>query len=235
MLDREQALALLNELGPEKHLIQHALASEAVMRALARHLGEDEEVWGLTGLLHDLDYPLTHEDPAKHGLVGAERIGDRLPEEALHAIRAHNGEMTGVAPSSAFDYALRCGETVTGLVVTAALVRPTGMEGMQASSLKKKMKDKAFAASVNRDCIRQCSELGLELGDFLTRGDGGNRRGARAEEIGGPAFPDGGACARPLPSGLRAGTAHSGTRIPCGAVIHGAPRRNRTYSPTDEP
>ena len=142
MLDREQALALLNELGPEKHLIQHALASEAVMRALARHLGEDEEVWGLTGLLHDLDYPLTHEDPAKHGLVGAERI--------------------------AFDYALRCGETVTGLVVTAALVRPTGMEGMQASSLKKKMKDKAFAASVNRDCIRQCSELGLELGDFLT-------------------------------------------------------------------
>ena len=156
MLDREQALALLNELGPEKHLIQHALASEAVMRALARHLGEDEEVWGLTGLLHDLDYPLTHEDPAKHGLVGAERIG------------AHNGEMTGVAPSSAFDYALRCGETVTGLVVTAALVRPTGMEGMQASSLKKKMKDKAFAASVNRDCIRQCSELGLELGDFLT-------------------------------------------------------------------
>lgn len=65
MLDREQALALLNELGPEKHLIQHALASEAVMRALARHLGEDEEVWGLTGLLHDLDYPLTHEDPAK--------------------------------------------------------------------------------------------------------------------------------------------------------------------------
>ena len=151
MLDREQALALLNELGPEKHLIQHALASEAVMRALARHLGEDEEVWGLTGLLHDLDYPLTHEDPAKHGLVGAERIGDRLPEEALHAICAHNGEMTGVAPSSAFDYALRCGETVTGLVVTAALVRPTGMEGMQASSLKKKMKDKAFAASVNRE------------------------------------------------------------------------------------
>ena len=126
--------------------------------------------------------------------------------------------MTGVAPSSAFDYALRCGETVTGLVVTAALVRPTGMEGMQASSLKKKMKDKAFAASVNRDCIRQCSELGLELGDFLTL-----------------AIPDGGACARPLPSGLRAGTAHSGTRIPCGAVIHGAPRRNRTYSPTDEP
>lgn len=168
MITREQALELLQEPRPEPHLIQHALASEAVMRALARHLGQDEEVWGLTGLLHDIDYPLTHDEPAKHGLVGADRLDGVLPEDALHAIRAHNGEMTGVQPESAFDYALRCGETVTGLVVTAALVRPTGMEGMQASSLKKKMKDKAFAASVNRDCIRQCSELGMDLGDFLT-------------------------------------------------------------------
>lgn len=168
MITREEALELLQEPGPEKYLIQHALASEAVMRALARHLGQDEDIWGLTGLLHDIDYPLTHDDPARHGLVGADRLNGILPEEALHAIRAHNGEMTGVQPESAFDYALRCGETVTGLVVTAALVRPTGMEGMQASSLKKKMKDKAFAASVNRDCIRQCSELGMELGDFLT-------------------------------------------------------------------
>lgn len=158
----------MNELGPEKHLIQHALASEAVMRALARHLGEDEEVWGLTGCCTISTIPSPMRTPPNTASSEPERIGDRLPEEALHAIRAHNGEMTGVAPSSAFDYALRCGETVTGLVVTAALVRPTGMEGMQASSLKKKMKDKAFAASVNRDCIRQCSELGLELGDFLT-------------------------------------------------------------------
>ena len=168
MITREEALELLQEPGPEKHLIQHALASEAVMRALARHLEQDEDIWGLTGLLHDIDYPLTHDDPARHGLVGADRLNGILPEEALHAIRAHNGEMTGVQPESAFDYALRCGETVTGLVVTAARVRPTGMDGMQASSLKKKMKDKAFAASVNRDCIRQCSELGMELGDFLT-------------------------------------------------------------------
>lgn len=167
MLNREQALELLQASRPEKHLVQHALASEAVMRALARHLGQDEDLWGLTGLLHDLDYPQTHDAPARHGLVGAESLGDSLPEDALHAIRAHN-DMTGVAPASAFDHALRCGETVTGLVVTAALVRPTGMEGMQASSLKKKMKDKAFAASVNRDCIKECAELGLELGDFLT-------------------------------------------------------------------
>ena len=168
MLTREQALEYLRESHPEPHLIQHALASEAVMRALARHLGADEAVWGLTGLLHDLDYPLTSAAPERHGLAGAERLAGELPEDALHAIRAHNGEMNGTPPVAPFDYALRCGESVTGLVVTAALVRPTGMEGMQASSLKKKMKDKAFAASVNRDCIRQCSELGLELDVFLT-------------------------------------------------------------------
>lgn len=168
MLTRENAFELLRKPNPDPHLVQHALASEAVMRALARELGEDEDLWGLTGLLHDVDYPLTHADPTRHGLEGAEQLRDLLPEEALHAIQAHNGEMTGVLPSSRLDYALRCGESVTGLVVTAALVRPTRMQGMQSSSLKKKMKDKAFAASVNRDCIRQCSELGLELDAFLT-------------------------------------------------------------------
>ncbi len=167
MLNREQALALLQEWHPEPHLVQHALASEAVMRELAAHLGEDEDLWGITGLLHDLDYPLTHDRPEQHGLAGAERLEGLLPEPALHAIRAHNGEMTGVLPESTFDFALRCGETVTGLVITAALVRPSGMEDMQVSSLKKKMKDKAFAASVNRDCIRQCTQAGLELDTFL--------------------------------------------------------------------
>ena len=167
MLDREQALALLNELGPEKHLIQHALASEAVMRALARHLGEDEEVWGLTGLLHDLDYPTTAEVPERHGLESVTMLTGKLPEEALAAIRAHNGEMNGTAPQCRFDYALRCGETVTGLIGAAARMRPTGLEGMEPKSIKKKMKDKAFAASVNRDNIRQCADAGLELDDFL--------------------------------------------------------------------
>lgn len=168
MLNREEALVLLHEPAPAPHLVQHALASEAVMRALARHLGEDEEVWGLTGLLHDLDYPLTIHLPEQHGLCGAERIGPGLPEEALHAIRAHNGECNGVIPLSRLDHALICGESVTGLIVAAALVRPAGLQGMQSSSLKKKMKDKAFAASVNRDNIRHCSLLDMELDTFLS-------------------------------------------------------------------
>jgi len=166
MLNRDEALSLLNEAGTDPHLFKHALASEAVLRALAAQLNEDVETWGLAGLLHDIDYAQTANDMPRHGLTGADMLEGRLPEEALHAIRAHN-DMTGVSPVSRFDYALRCGETVTGLVSAAALVRPTGMDGMQASSLKKKMKDKAFAASVSRENIKECSQLGLELGAFL--------------------------------------------------------------------
>lgn len=168
MLDRQEALRLLNENTPEAHLIQHALASEAVMRGLARRLGRDEETWGLAGLLHDLDYSATKEDSSRHGVMFADLLQGKLPDEAVQAIRAHAWEMNGVEPKSDFDYALRCGETVTGLVNAAALVRPEGMAGMQASSLKKKMKDKAFARNVRREVIRECEKLGLELTEFLS-------------------------------------------------------------------
>ena len=147
MISRDEALALLAENHVQAGLLQHSIASEAVMRALAREFGEDEELWGLTGLLHDVDYPATEATPEKHGLEGARLLEGKLPEEALTAIRAHNGEMTGCAPQTRFDYALRCGETITGL--------------------KKKMKDKAFAASVCRDNIRQCEQAGLPLDAFL--------------------------------------------------------------------
>ena len=168
MIERQSALALLAEQKTPPSLLQHALASEAIMRALAQHFGENEDLWGLTGLLHDLDYPATAENASRHGLGTAEMLAGQLPDEALTAIRAHNADMDGAAgPASRFDYALRCGETVTGLISAAALMRPTGMEGMEVKSIKKKMKDKAFAASVCRDNIRQCAEAGLELDAFL--------------------------------------------------------------------
>ena len=168
MLTREAAIDLITAQNPEPHMLQHAQASEAVMRALARHFGEDEELWGLTGLLHDLDYPRTKEIPARHGLLSGELLDGLMPEAAVQAIKAHNGEYTGCLPKSHFEFALRAAETVTGLVTAAALVRPTGMEGMEAKSLKKKMKDKAFAAAVNRETIRECEKTGLVLDDFLT-------------------------------------------------------------------
>ncbi|PKN41680.1 MAG: HD family phosphohydrolase [Deltaproteobacteria bacterium HGW-Deltaproteobacteria-18] len=166
MLARPEALTMIKDSAPD-HLFIHALETEAVMRALASRLGHDAETWGLAGLLHDLDYPETKDTPEKHGLITAETLTGKLPEEAVQAIARHN-EINGNLPQTDFDYALRCGETVTGLIHTAALVRPTRMQGMEAKSLKKKMKDKAFAASVCRETIKECEKLGLELGDFLT-------------------------------------------------------------------
>ncbi len=173
MQDHAALLQLLHNNAPEPYLYQHGLASEAIMRAIAQRLGKDAEeetVWATAGLLHDIDYPETAQNPALHGLSGAEKLRDILPEYALCAIRAHNYEKNNAPCTSQMDYALRAAETLTGLIITAALVRPTGIEGMEASSLKKKMKDKAFAASVNREAIKDCEKAGFELSDFLTLG-----------------------------------------------------------------
>lgn len=171
MMTRDDALALLKEHLTEPAMIAHSIESEAVLRALAKRLGKPDEVvelWGLAGLLHDLDYASTKDAPERHGVVSAELLAGKLPLEAVEAIRAHNGERNGNPPGSDFHFALRCGETVTGLIHTNALVRPARMEGMDAKSLKKKMKDKAFAASVCRETIGECQKLGLEPGEFFT-------------------------------------------------------------------
>lgn len=167
MIEREEALELLEKNGVTPSLMRHALGSEAVMAALARHFGENEELWALTGLLHDLDFPQTEAAPENHGLMTAKTLADKLPPECLRAIIAHNAEMNGSQPESRLDYALRCGETITGLISAAALMRPTGYEGMEAKSIKKKMKDKAFAANVNRKNIQECEKAGVALDDFI--------------------------------------------------------------------
>ena len=122
MLDRTEALAMLKASAPD-HLYVHALETEAVMRALAVHLGQDPDLWGITGLLHDLDYPRTKEAPACHGLLARESLVGALPEEALRAIAAHNDECTGVPPETPFEFALRAAESVTGIISANALVR----------------------------------------------------------------------------------------------------------------
>ncbi|WP_319466680.1 HD domain-containing protein [uncultured Pseudodesulfovibrio sp.] len=168
MISRNDAFELLKAHNTEANLINHALESEAVMRGLAARLDQDAELWGITGLLHDLDYATTKENDTRHGLDTVELLKGKLPDEALDAIKRHAYEMNGAGePRTDFDFALRCGETVTGLVHAGALVRPTKIDGMKPKSLKKKMKDKAFAASVNRDAIRECDKIGLELGEFL--------------------------------------------------------------------
>ncbi|BBD10064.1 HDIG domain-containing metalloprotein [Desulfovibrio ferrophilus] len=167
MLPRDEALELVKSQNPEPHLVNHAIQTEAIMRALALKLGHDPELWGVTGLLHDLDYPQTKDNPARHGLDAADMLKGKMPEDALQAIVAHNEEHTQVAAANQFDYALRAAESATGLISAAALVRPTRMEGMKPKSLKKKMKDKSFAASVSRERIRECEKLDMDLGEFF--------------------------------------------------------------------
>ena len=167
MLDRNAALEMLTAQNPEQHMMLHALQTEAVLRALAGRLGHDPEIWGLAGLLHDLDFPHTKDHPEQHGVQAATMLADKLPPEACAAIAAHNSEMTGVAPSSVFDFALRAGETVTGIIQAAALMRPTGFEGLEPKSIKKKMKDKAFARAVRRENILECEKAGISLDEFL--------------------------------------------------------------------
>lgn len=168
MISREQALALLLEQRPEASLLRHSLQSEAVLRALARKLGEDEELWGLSGLLHDIDFPQTAAEPARHGLPAAGMLAGHLPPHAVAAIVAHNHESNGAPPpADLLGWALRCGETVTGLVFANARVRPEGYAGMTPKSLRKRMKEKSFAANVNRETVMECRRLGLELDDFL--------------------------------------------------------------------
>ena len=168
-LSREKALARLKEHVKNEKTIVHCLASEAVMRALARKLGEDEDRWGLTGLLHDVDVEVTDADPKVHALKAGELLTDfGFDAEMIDAIRMHNDEATGLARSTRFQHALAAGETITGLIYATTLVYPDKkIESVKYKSVRKRMKEKAFAASVNRDHILECEKIGIPLDEFI--------------------------------------------------------------------
>jgi hypothetical protein len=147
------------------------LACEAIMRALAAHLGENVEVWGLAGLVHDLDVEHTTQDFTKHGLVAAaelEALG--APPEVTRAVAAHNQD-TGVPATSRMEIALIAADQLSGLITAAALVRPDkAVAGVQVKSLRKRMKETAFARGVDREAIRRCEEIDVGLDEFLAIG-----------------------------------------------------------------
>jgi putative nucleotidyltransferase with HDIG domain len=169
MINREQALTLLKKHIQAENLIKHCLATEAIMRKVAQRLGKDEELWGLTGLLHDIDLEITRDDQLKHALVGAEMLArEGFPLEALQTIRAHNGEQLGIQRQTEFEHALAASETITGLIVAAALVQPEKkIASVKVKSVTKRMKEKRFAENVNRDIIRECEPIGIPLDDFV--------------------------------------------------------------------
>jgi putative nucleotidyltransferase with HDIG domain len=170
-LIRKEVLDSINENVENKNLVKHMLATEAILRALARRLGEDEEEWGLTGLLHDIDVELAGGDMSSHSKLGADLAKELGASEAMvHAILCHN-EAHGVPRETKLDKALFCVDPLTGLITAAALVRPDKkLAGLEAKSVIKRFKEKSFAAGANREQISLCSEIGLELGKFIELG-----------------------------------------------------------------
>ena len=170
-MEREEALASIKANVENENLIKHMLAAEAIMRALARRFGEDEEEWGLTGLLHDIDVELTDGDMSSHSKLGADLVRELGASEAMaHAVLSHN-KRHGVTLETELDKALFCADPLTGLIIAAALVRPDKkLAGLELESVKKKFKEKSFAAGADREQIALCHEIRLELDEFIELG-----------------------------------------------------------------
>lgn len=167
-MDREQAWIELRARVRNSNLVKHSLAVEAIMRKLASRLKGDAETWGIVGLLHDIDYERTVNEPEKHGLVGAEILENiGFDEEVIYAVRAHN-PCHGIERKRKMDKTLYCADPVSGLITACALVQPSKkLSDVTAASVLKKMDEKSFAKGANRDQIRSCSELGLTLEEFI--------------------------------------------------------------------
>ncbi len=168
-MERNQALTLLREYVKSEKMIAHCLASEAVMRAMAERLGEDMEKWGLAGLLHDLDVEFTAHDMTLHAMETARLLRENgIDEDIVEAVMLHNEDAAhGKERTHKFHHALAAGETITGLITATALVYPDkNIQSVKPKSILKRMKEKAFAASVSRENIMECEKIGIPLPEF---------------------------------------------------------------------
>lgn len=167
-LSRESALALMQEYVLSESLRRHMLCVEAAMRAYARKFGEDETTWGIVGLLHDFDYE-RWPDPPDHPLQGAEILRERgYPEHVIYAIKSHADYLTDCPRVNRVDKVLYACDELCGFIVACAAVRPEKLVGMEAKSVRKKLKAKGFAAAVNRDDIdRGAADLGVDLDEHI--------------------------------------------------------------------
>jgi len=166
MITRQQSLDLVKQHISNKNLVKHMIGVEGIMRRLARHFKQDVELWGLTGLLHDLDYDVTVNDFPRHGLVTAEILANYdVPPEAVYAIKAHPGHVPAV---SLLDKALYAADPISGLIVASALMHPDKkIASLNTEFVLRRYKEKRFAAGADREQIATCSELGLTLEEFI--------------------------------------------------------------------
>ena len=167
-MNREEAYALVCEYTQNDGLRRHMLAVECGMRAYAGKLDEDPEKWGVVGLLHDFDYE-RWPDPPDHPLKGAEILAERgYPRDVIYAIKSHADYLPDCPRVSPLDKALYACDELAGFISAVALVRPDGIHGMKSKSVRKKMKQKSFAAAINRDdIVRGAEDLGVELNEHI--------------------------------------------------------------------
>ena len=149
-----------------KNLFKHSLATEACLKELANHFGDNEGLWAMAGLLHDIDYEETNADPTRHGLVGAnflEKMG--LDAQIIRAIKVHSGHLP---PESKLDWAIFAADPLTGLIVASALMHPDkSLKSLDTDFVVRRFKEKRFAMGANREQISLCKNLGLELNEFI--------------------------------------------------------------------
>lgn len=174
MIDRNKAQELIDKYITTEWLKLHMRESEVIMRAVAKRLGEDEDVWGIAGLLHDIDYDFVKKDPNRHGVefeAILQKEGVELSEDVLHAIRAHNEDSNLIddVRENKLDFALSASENLSGFLVACALVQPDKkLASVKVSSvIKKLIKKKDFAKAVRRDLIFDIEKAGLSLEEFV--------------------------------------------------------------------
>jgi len=170
-MTRDQAYNLLTKYLTNKVLVKHSLAAEATMRTLANYFGEDEEIWGMTGLLHDADYELSRGNPKKHGKLLFEKEKDLdLPDEIIHAIKAHNYQHNKIKPESKMDWAMACCDELTGLIVAETFLLPSRkLKDVKVEFLMKRLKQKDFEKEADRANLFLCDkELKIPLIEFVT-------------------------------------------------------------------
>jgi len=168
-MKKEEALNLLKENVKNQNLIKHCLAVEASMRELAKYFKKDEEKWGICGLLHDIDYEKTKDDPNQHSKMGSEMLKNLgFDQEVCDAVLTHN-EAHGIIPKTLMAKALYCVDPLTGLIVAATLVLPSRkINGLKTENVLNRFKERHFARGANREIIKKCQEyLGLPLEKFV--------------------------------------------------------------------
>jgi len=163
-IDRNRAIELLKEYLSE-NLVKHCIATAAIMKGLAKRLGENEELWELAGLLHDIDYELVNGDMSKHGVTGAEILREKgINDEICEAVKKHNYSL--FEPEKPIEIALQAADNLSGLIIACALVKGRKLSEVTPKTVKKKFKEKSFAAGCNRERIKLIEKLGIELNEF---------------------------------------------------------------------